>query len=84
MAAAKVGGILANSSYPADFIYQNLQIEANVIQASHLYGVKKLLFLGSSCIYPKTLSATHERRLICSPATWNPPTNPMRWLKSPA
>jgi GDP-L-fucose synthase len=53
MAAAKVGGILANSSYPANFIYQNLQIETNVIHSSHLHGVKKLLFLGSSCIYPK-------------------------------
>ena len=53
MAAAKVGGILANSSYPAEFICQNLQIETHVIHASHLYGVKKLLFLGSSCIYPK-------------------------------
>ena len=53
LAAAKVGGILANSSYPADFIYENLAIEANTIHAAHRYGVKKLLFLGSSCIYPK-------------------------------
>ncbi len=53
MAAAKVGGIFANNSYPAEFIYKNIQIEANIIHASHLYGVKKLLFLGSSCIYPK-------------------------------
>lgn len=53
LAAAKVGGILANNSYPAEFIYQNLMIEANVIHASYKYGVKKLLFLGSSCIYPK-------------------------------
>ncbi|MCG6882074.1 MAG: GDP-L-fucose synthase [Deltaproteobacteria bacterium] len=53
LAAAKVGGILANSSYPAEFIYQNMLIEANMIHASHCYGVKKLLFLGSSCIYPK-------------------------------
>jgi GDP-L-fucose synthase len=53
LAAAKVGGILANSTYPADFIYQNLMIEANVIHAAYEYGVKKLLFLGSSCIYPK-------------------------------
>lgn len=53
LAAAKVGGILANKSYPADFIYDNLLIEANVIQAAHQYKVKKLLFLGSSCIYPK-------------------------------
>lgn len=53
LAAAKVGGILANSQYPADFLYQNLAIQTNVIHAAHLYGVKKLLFLGSSCIYPK-------------------------------
>jgi GDP-L-fucose synthase len=53
LSAAKVGGILANSTYPAQFIYENLMIEANVIHASYKYGVKKLLFLGSSCIYPK-------------------------------
>ncbi len=53
LAAAKVGGIHANNSYPAEFIYQNLMIEANIIQAAHANGVQKLLFLGSSCIYPK-------------------------------
>jgi GDP-L-fucose synthase len=53
MAAAKVGGIHANNTYPAEFIYQNLMIEANVIHAAHCSGVQKLLFLGSSCIYPK-------------------------------
>lgn len=53
LAAAKVGGIHANHTYPADFIYQNLMIEANVIEAAFRAGVKKLLFLGSSCIYPK-------------------------------
>jgi GDP-L-fucose synthase len=53
LAAAKVGGIHANNTYPADFIYQNLMIEANIIQAAHQSDVKKLLFLGSSCIYPK-------------------------------
>jgi len=53
LAAAKVGGIFANDTYPADFIYQNLMIEANVIHAAFKSGVKKLLFLGSSCIYPK-------------------------------
>ena len=51
--AARVGGILANDSYPADFIYDNLMIEANIIRAAHDIGVEKLLFLGSSCIYPK-------------------------------
>ena len=53
MAAAKVGGIHANSTYPADFIYQNLMVQANVIEAAFRHGVKKLLFLGSSCIYPR-------------------------------
>ena len=53
LAAAKVGGIHANNTYPAEFIHQNLMIEANVIHAAHLHGVQKLLFLGSSCIYPK-------------------------------
>ncbi len=53
LAAAKVGGIYANNNYPAEFIYQNLMIEANVIHAAFSSGVKKLLFLGSSCIYPR-------------------------------
>lgn len=53
LAAAKVGGILANNTYRADFLYVNLMIEANVIHASYLNNIKKLLFLGSSCIYPK-------------------------------
>lgn len=53
LAAAKVGGIHANNTYPGEFIYQNLMIEANIIHASYQVGVKKLLFLGSSCIYPK-------------------------------
>jgi GDP-L-fucose synthase len=53
LAAAKVGGILANNTYRAEFIYDNLMIESNIIHASYLNGVKKLLFLGSSCIYPK-------------------------------
>ena len=53
LAAAKVGGILANSTYKADFLYENLAIQNNVIHHSYLNGVKKLMFLGSSCIYPK-------------------------------
>ncbi len=53
LCAAKVGGIFANNTYPAEFIYQNIMIEANVIHQSFLSGVKKLIFLGSSCIYPK-------------------------------
>lgn len=53
LAAAKVGGIMANNTYRADFLYENLMIESNVIHQSYVQGVKKLLFLGSSCIYPK-------------------------------
>ena len=53
LAAAKVGGIIANNTYRADFLYENLQIQNNIIHSSYLNGVKKLLFLGSSCIYPK-------------------------------
>jgi len=53
LAAAKVGGIHANNTYPAEFIYENLMIEANIIHSAFKHGVKKLLFLGSSCIYPK-------------------------------
>lgn len=53
LAAAKVGGIVANNTYPADFIYENMMIESNIIHAAHLHNVNKLLFLGSSCIYPK-------------------------------
>jgi GDP-L-fucose synthase len=56
LAAAKVGGIYANNTYPADFIYQNSMIQNNIIHSSYLSGVKKLLFLGSSCIYPKLAS----------------------------
>jgi GDP-L-fucose synthase len=53
LAAAKVGGIMANNTYPAEFIYENMMIEANVIHQAFLHGVKQLCFLGSSCIYPK-------------------------------
>jgi len=56
LAAAKVGGIHANNTYPADFIYDNLMVQANVIHAAHTFGVQKLLFLGSSCIYPRLAS----------------------------
>lgn len=53
LAAAKVGGIHANNTYPAEFLYENLMIQANIIHAAHMAGVQQLLFLGSSCIYPK-------------------------------
>ncbi|WP_155950884.1 NAD-dependent epimerase/dehydratase family protein, partial [Pseudoalteromonas sp. 6BO_GOM-1096m] len=53
LAAAKVGGIIANNTYPAEFIYENLTIQNNIIHSAHMAGVQNLLFLGSSCIYPK-------------------------------
>src|SRR5579859_4023121 len=53
LVAGTVGGILANSTYPADFIYDNMMIHATVVHAAHVYGAKKLLYLGSSCIYPR-------------------------------
>ena len=65
LAAAKVGGIYANNTYPAEFIYQNIQIQNNVIHAAHLNNVQKLLFLGSSCIYPKLADQPiHEESLL--------------------
>lgn len=73
LAAAKVGGILANDSYPADFIYDNLMIETNIIHAAHRAGVEKLLFLGSSCIYPKfAKQPMDEAQLLTGPLE---PTN---------
>jgi GDP-L-fucose synthase len=73
LAAAKVGGIHANETYPADFIRINLQIQTNVIHASHRHGVKKLLFLGSSCIYPKHApQPMKEEHLLTGPLE---PTN---------
>ncbi len=73
LAAAKVGGIHANNSYPAEFIYQNLMIEANIIHEAWRVGVQKLLFLGSSCIYPKlALQPMSESALLTGPLE---PTN---------
>ena len=73
LAAARVGGIHANNSYPADFIRDNLQIQTNVIDSSYRHGVKKLLFLGSSCIYPKTApQPLKEEYLLTGPLE---PTN---------
>lgn len=73
VAAAKVGGILANDSFPADFLYDNLMIEANVIEAAHRHGAEKLLFLGSSCIYPKhAAQPIREDALLTGPLE---PTN---------
>lgn len=73
LAAAKVGGILANATYPADFIRDNLQIQTNVIDAAYRFGVRKLLFLGSSCIYPKHApQPMKEEHLLTGPLE---PTN---------
>ena len=73
LAAAKVGGIVANNTYPAEFIYENLQIQNNIIQQSHLNKVKKLLFLGSSCIYPRACpQPIKEEYLLTGPLE---PTN---------
>ena len=68
IAAAKVGGIIANSTYPATFLYDNLQIQNNIIHASYLHGVSKLMFLGSSCIYPKfAYQPLKEESLLTGP-----------------
>lgn len=68
LAAAKVGGILANSTYPAEFIHENLCMQSNIIHAAHKAGVDRLLFLGSSCIYPKHASQPmHESELLTGP-----------------
>jgi len=64
LAAAKVGGILANDTYPAEFIYQNLQIQNNIIHCAHKCGVKKLLFLGSACIYPRECAQPMKEELL--------------------
>ena len=65
LAAAKVGGIIANNTYPVEFLYDNLMIQNNVIEASYRHGVKKLLFLGSACIYPKFApQPIHEDSLL--------------------
>lgn len=66
LAAAKVGGIMANKNYPADFIYNNLAIQTNIIHNAYLSNVKKLLFLGSSCIYPRTCSQPIKEEYLLS------------------
>ena len=66
LAAAKVGGIVANNTYRADFIYENLMIEANIIHAAYVNQVNKLLFLGSSCIYPKLAPQPLKEEYILS------------------
>jgi GDP-L-fucose synthase len=66
LAAARVGGIYANNAYPAEFIYENLMIEANIINAAFVFDVKKLLFLGSSCIYPRIAEQPMTENLLLS------------------
>jgi len=66
LAAAKVGGILANNTYPAEFIYSNIMVQSNVIHSSYLFGVKKLLFLGSSCIYPRNCPQPMKEEYLLS------------------
>jgi GDP-L-fucose synthase len=64
IAAAKVGGIYANNNFPAEFIYENIMIQTNIIHAAFLYGVKKLLFLGSSCIYPRMVNQPMKEQAL--------------------
>jgi len=75
LAAARVGGIHANNEYPAQFIYENLMIEVNIIHASHLANVQKLLFLGSSCIYPKLAEQPMEEKALLT-GTLEPTNEP--------
>ena len=82
-AAAKVGGILANNSFPADFIYDNLAIETNVIHSAHAADVDRVVFLGSSCIYPKFAPQPIKEDSL-SPARWSRPMSGMRSPRSPA
>ena len=73
LAAAKVGGIQANNNFPVDFLYENLMIEANIIHAAHLNNVERLLFLGSSCIYPRLADQPIKENSLLSGAL--EPTN---------
>ncbi|MBB5187717.1 GDP-L-fucose synthase [Zhongshania antarctica] len=75
LAAAKVGGIVANNNYPADFIYENLMIECNIIHSAFIAGVKRLLFLGSSCIYPKLAEQPMQETALLT-ATLEPTNEP--------
>ena len=83
LAAAKVGGIHANHTYPAEFIYDNLMVQANVVHEAWRAGVRKLLFLGSSCIYPR-LAAQPIREEYLMNGMLEPTTSPMPWPRLPA
>lgn len=80
LAAAKVGGIYANNTYPADFIYQNTMIEANIINSSYMNNVKRLLFLGSTCIYPKNASQPMKESALLT-GTLEPTNEPYALAK---
>ena len=84
LAAARVGGIHANNTYPADFIYDNLMIEANVIHQAFEAGVKRLLFLGSSCIYPRDAAQPMREDALVDEHPWRQPTNHMPLRRLPA
>ena len=81
LGAAKVGGILANFTYPADFIYDNIAIQTNVIDAAFQTGVKRLLFLGSSCIYPRECPQPMKEEHLLT-GLLNKPISRMPWQKS--
>ena len=66
IAAAKVGGIYANNTFPADFIYQNLMIQSNIIHSAYSHGCKKIIFLGSSCIYPRMAKQPLKEKYLLS------------------
>ena len=84
LAAAKVGGILANNIYRGEFLYDNLMIQSNTIDAAYRSGVKKLMFLGSSCIYPEAGAATAERRIPADRVAGDRRMSPMPSPRSPA
>ena len=84
LVAGTVGGILANSTRPAEFLYDNMMIHGTVVHASHLYGVTKLLYLGSSCIYPRQADAADHRGPSSSPARSSRRTRRTRSPRSPA
>lgn len=75
LAAAKVGGIVGNNNYPAEFIFENLSIQNNIIHSAHVHGVQKLLFLGSSCIYPKLVEQPMKENALLT-ATLEPTNEP--------
>ena len=82
IAAAKVGGIQANNLHRADFLYQNLMIEANLVHGAHLAGVQRLMFLGSSCIYPRDCPQPIREEYLLTRSSR--PTSPTRSPRSPA